>query len=132
METAWLDRITGRYWTPAKVPSYRSDKAEAFPRQRLNEALFFSAVSNRATGGIQAGRKRGVRYDTATPNGVDEIVLADDALPVSDQVFEQIEYLWHNGNALSPAQQFAPVGVEGVVLEEIVQGTFPQLPFGPL
>jgi len=100
--------------------------------QEHNEALFFSAVSNRATGGIQAGRKRGVRYDAATPNGVDEIVLADDALPVSDQVFEQIEYLWRNGNALSPALRFAPVGVEGVVLEEIAQGTFPQLPFGPL
>jgi len=47
--------------------------------------------------------------------------FADDALPVSDQVFQQIEYLWCNGNDLCAAMQFAPVDVKCELLEAIAQ-----------
>ena len=57
----------------------------------------------------------------ARPRGVDEVVFADNALPVTDQVIEQVEYLRRDGNDVRPAMQLAPVGVECVLLEEIAQ-----------
>jgi hypothetical protein len=43
------------------------------------------------------------------------------ALPVADQVIEQVEYLWRDGDYIRAAMQLAPVGVECVVLEELAQ-----------
>jgi hypothetical protein len=37
------------------------------------------------------------------PNGANEIVLGDDALPIADQVFEQVEYLRCDGDNVRPA-----------------------------
>ena len=62
---------------------------------------------------------------TPVPNGVDEVVFADDALPVADQIIEQVEYLWRDGDDVRPAMQFAPVSVECVLLEEIAQAANP-------
>ena len=78
-----------------------------------------------AARGIQAGRQRRIGHATPVPNGVDEVVLADDALPVADQVIEQVEYLWRDGDDVRSAMQLAPVGVECVVLEEIAQAANP-------
>ena len=62
------------------------------------------------------------------PPGVDEVVFADDALPVADQVIQQVEYLWRNGDNVRPAMQLAPVSVECVLLEEIAQAANPLQP----
>ena len=55
----------------------------------------------------------------------DEVVFTDDALPVADQVVEQVEYLWRDGDDVRPAMQLAPVSVECVLLEEIAQVAIP-------
>ena len=47
------------------------------------------------------------------------------ARAVVDQVFDQIEYLRRDGDGLRSAMEFAPVGVECVVLEEIAQLALP-------
>ena len=74
---------------------------------------------------IQTRRKRCIGHDAAVPNGVDEVVLADDALPVADQVIEQVEYLWRDGDDVRPAIYFASISVECVLLEEIAQAANP-------
>ena len=66
-----------------------TDEPEAFPGQGFDEALFVPGIADCAARDIQTGRQRPVGDDTAVPNGVDEVVLADDALPVADQVIEQ-------------------------------------------
>src|ERR1700681_4426891 len=50
---------------------------------------------------------------------------ASDTIPVADQVVEQVEYLWRDGDDVRPAMQLAPVSVECVLLEEIVQAANP-------
>src|SRR5260370_42749 len=52
-------------------------------------------------------------------------VFSDDTLPVADQVVEQVEYLWRDGDDVRPAMQRAPGSVECVLLEEIVQAANP-------
>ena len=102
-----------------------SDETEALARQCLDQALFLTGIADRSPGGVQARRKRRIGHDTAVPNGVDKVVFADDALPAADQVIEQVEYLWCDGDDVRPAMQLAPVGVECVLLEEIAQAGNP-------
>jgi hypothetical protein len=68
---------------------------------------------------LKAIGRLGTPSDTPVPDGVDEGVFAHNALPVADQIVEQVEYLWRDGDDLRPAMQFAPVSVECVLLEEI-------------
>ena len=105
---------------PLRLPHW-SDETEALARQCFDEALFLAGIADRAPGGIQAGRQRRIGHATPFPDGVDEVVLADDALPVADQIIEEVEYLWRDGDDVRPAMQFAPVGVECVLLEDIAQ-----------
>src|SRR4029079_10803001 len=102
-----------------------SDETKALARKRLDEALLLAGIADGSADSIQAGRKRSIGHNAAIPNGVDKVVLADDALPVSDQVFEQIEHLWCNRNDLCAAMQFAPVDVKCEFLEAIAQVTHP-------
>ena len=60
------------------------------------------------------------------PNRSDQIVLADHALPVADQVFQKIEDLRLDRNQIGPAAQLAPVGIESTILEQIEQLPLPQ------
>src|SRR5258705_13128407 len=102
-----------------------TDESETFTRQCLDEALLLARIADRAPGDIQAGRQRRIGDDTPIPNGVDEVVFTDDTLPVADQVVEQVEYLWRDGDDICSAMQLAPVSVECVLLEEIAQAAIP-------
>ena len=92
-----------------------------------------AGIADRAPSDIQAGRQRSIGYDTPIPNGADEVILADDALPVADQVIEQIENLGRHGDDVRPAMQLAPVRVERELFEKIAQAAIPlgQLPSLP-
>jgi len=109
---------------PLPFPN-RPDETEALARQCLDQALFLTGIADRSSSGIQAGRERRFRYDTALPNGVDKVVLADDVLPVADQVVQQVEDLGRDRNQFSAATKLAAVGVESVVLEEVAQAAVP-------
>ena len=106
-----------------------SDETEALSRQCLDQALFLAGIADRAPRGIQARCQRCIGHAAPVPNGADEVVLADDALPVADQIIEQVEYLWRDGDDFRAAMQLAAVGVECVILEEIAQAAVP--PDGP-
>jgi hypothetical protein len=100
-------------WIPAHIQFlYQSDEPEALARQRLDETLFLAGIADHASSDIQAGCEGRIRHDTPIPNGIDEVVLADDALPVPDQVIEQVENLGRNGNGFRAAVQLAPVSIE--------------------
>ena len=105
---------------PAFFPHWPYE-TETLPRQRLDEALLLAGIADHVPGGIQAGRQRGIGYDTSVPDGVNKVVFANDVLPVADQVFEKVECLWRDGNDVRSAIQLAPVSVECVLLEEIAQ-----------
>jgi hypothetical protein len=64
----------------------RANEAEAFPRQCLDQLLLFACVADRGPGRVEAGRQCGIRDNAAVPDRVDDVVFADHALPVADQV----------------------------------------------
>src|SRR5258706_7690540 len=78
-------RITGDFRTWGTLPfPHRTDETEALAGQGFDEALFVPGIADCAAGDIQTGRQRPVGNDTAVPNGVDEVVFTDDAVPVTD------------------------------------------------
>ncbi len=104
---------------------HHANEAKALSWQCFDEALFVAGIADRASGSIETGRQRHVRYDASIPDGADEIIFADDALPVADQVIEQIKNLRCRRNHVGAAMELAPVGIERVILEEIAHGTLP-------
>src|SRR5262249_8819282 len=98
---------------------------EALSWKCFDKTLLLAGVADCASDGVQSGRQRRIRYNSAFPNRVYEIVLADDAIPAADQIFEQIENLWRRSHNIGPAPQLAPVGVQRTVFEEIAHGTIP-------
>jgi hypothetical protein len=99
-------------------------EAEALARQCLDQPLLLAAVADGASRNVDAGRDCGIGDDAAVPDSGDEIILADDALAVADQVSEQVEHLRRDGHRLRPATQFPAVGVEHAILEQITQAVF--------
>jgi hypothetical protein len=69
--------------------------------------------------------QRCIGHAAPIPNGVDEVVFADDTLPITDQVIQQVEYLWCDGDNVRPAMQLAPASVEYVLLEKVAQAANP-------
>src|SRR5258708_17392027 len=109
---------------PLHFPHW-SDETKALAWQCFDKALLLAGIGDHAPSDIQTRRQRCIGHTAPIPNGVDEVVFADNALPVTDQVIEQVEYLRRDGNDVRPAMQLAPVSVECVLLEEIAQATNP-------
>ncbi len=109
---------------PLRLP-HLSDEAEALARQCFDQALFLAGIADRALGNIKAGRQRRIGHAAPIPDGVDEVILADHALSIADQVIEQVEYLWRDGDQVRATMQLAPVGVECIFLEEIAHAVNP-------
>src|SRR3954466_2360303 len=105
---------------------YSAHETKALSWKCFDKTLLRAGVADRASDGVQPGRQRRIRYNPTIPNRVDEIVFADDAIPAADQIFEQIENLGGRRHDVGSAPQFAPLGVQRTVLEEIAHGTSPQ------
>ncbi|MET4092888.1 hypothetical protein ABID60_008643 [Bradyrhizobium sp. S3.5.5] len=71
-------------------------EAEAPAWQGSYQPLLFARIPDRASRTVEAGRQRGIGHAAPLPNGIDEFILAYDALPVADQVIEEIEHQWRN------------------------------------
>ena len=115
--------IVGR--CAASLFLHSPDKTDALPRQCLEEALLFAGIADRIPGGVQAGRQSSIRYNASIPNGNDQVVLANDALPVSNQVIEQVKNLRCDWHRIRPAVQFTLFSIKRVIFEEIAQVAIP-------
>ena len=109
-----------RFNWPPDFPN-GSDEPKSLAQQGFDQALLLAGISDRAPGDIQTGCQRGIRHAAPVPDGVDQVVLADNPLPVADQVVQKVEHLRRDRDHVGPAPQFAPVGVECVLLEEVAQ-----------
>src|SRR6478736_5383061 len=91
-----------------------------------NVSADFCAVAGEAPGpSSPAARTAAPNLNCAPPDGVDEVVLADDALSVAHQIIEEVEYLWRDSDDVRSMMQFTPVGVECIVLEDIAHAAIP-------
>jgi hypothetical protein len=78
--------------------------------------LFAAVADGMPRGGDPAGQRR-LRDDPSVPDRRQQIILAGDAIPVRDEIRQEIEYLWFDLDQLGAAPQLAPLQVERVVAE---------------
>ena len=84
-----------------------ADETDAFARQRLDQPLPFAGVADRAARRVDPIEQRGLRDDAPAPDRGQQIILADHAVAVPDQVNEEIEDLGldrHQGSVRGAAR----------------------------
>src|SRR4051812_36777817 len=96
-----------------------SDEAEPALVEGTNQRLIVSVVAERLAGSVDPTRERRLRDDPSVPNGVKDLVLADDPLSVAEQEQEEVEDLRLDMHGRSrPAQLVAP-DVQLAIFENI-------------
>src|SRR5918995_1647789 len=106
------------------LPTNRTDKAKAPAPYGSDEPLLLAAIADRVAHRRHATAKRRVGDDAPVPHFRNQIVLADDALAVSDEKLKIIEHERFYGDEISSAPQFPSTDVEREVFEPVqhVQG----------
>jgi hypothetical protein len=94
-----------------------ADEAKAPARDGSDHLLVSAAVADGLSGGVDAASQRGFRHDPAAPDRSDQIVLADDAVPILRQVSQQIEHLRLDMDGTPGAPQFTPFEIDLTVAE---------------
>ena len=98
-----------------------ADEAKPAFVQGANQVLIAATVAKRTPCGADAGVERRLRDDAAVPDRVEQFVLTDDPVTVSNEVDEQIEYLRLGMNDRARAPQLAPRDVDLEIGETEVQ-----------
>jgi hypothetical protein len=80
--------------------------------RRANEALLLPTVLDRGACRIDPRAQCRFRDDPSLPHGSKQIVFADDAVAVADQVLEEVEDLRLEGDQHPPAAQLAPCRIQ--------------------
>jgi hypothetical protein len=100
---------------------HRAHEAHALAGQGSNKTLVLPCVSDRASRRVDTGTQRRFRHDPPVPDCSNQIVSADNAIAILDQVLEEIEDLRSHCDEIGPAAQFAPVGIKRKIFEAIKQ-----------
>jgi hypothetical protein len=70
-----------------------ADEAEAAARHRSDEPLLLSGVADCAPSGADPAGEGIVRHRAAIPDRLQQLVLADDTVPMLDQISQNLEHL---------------------------------------
>src|SRR5262249_59271007 len=109
-------RLAG--WRRGRLLAHLADEPETAAGYRAYEALLFAAVADgMPRSGDPAGQRR-LRDDASVPDRRQQIILARDAVPMLDEIRQEVEYLWFDLDQLGTTPQLAPLEVERVVAEQ--------------
>src|SRR5215467_13225828 len=90
-------------------------EAKALARNGADQPLVLAAVADRLPRGVDPTGQRRLRDDPSLPDFFNQIVLADDAITVLDQIDQEIEYLRLDGNPFAAAGKLPPIAVKYVI-----------------
>jgi hypothetical protein len=113
-----LGRLSGRRGV---VIVNVADEPKAALVQSANQVLIVAAVAECAPCRADAGVERRLRDDAAVPDGVEQLVLTDDSVTISNEVNEQIEHLRLGVNDRAGASQLPPRDVDLELGKTVVQ-----------
>jgi hypothetical protein len=105
-------------WTPLRraVPA-PEPRRNAFARDRADQPLLVAIVVNCGPCRIDACGKRRFRHDAPAPYGSENILLADDAVAVGYEVFQQVKHLGLHRDECIPTAEFTARWVEDKVFK---------------
>src|SRR5579864_6964899 len=89
-----------------------ADKTNALARECTDEALRLARIADCHARRVDAGGDRRLRDDAAIPHGLDQLVAADDAVTIANDVKQQVEYLRLERLQGLAGTQFSPRRIE--------------------
>ena len=111
---------------PSGTSSNRTYKANSLPDQRLDQPLFVTIVTDRGPRRIEPRRQVRFRDNAAIPDGVDDLIPADDALALPDQESQKVEDLRLELNQRCSLAKLAPLSVQLKPIKLVAQSVKPQ------
>jgi hypothetical protein len=122
----------GRLLRPRRIRSVAcadlADEPVALARHRAHQALLLAAVADRRAHRVDVTGESGFRDDPPAPYRIDQVVLADDARPVPQQIRQHVEGLRPDRDRFRSAGQLPPIRVEHVFFEdELHEGALPDM-----
>jgi len=97
--------------------------------ERANEGLVLAVVTDGAPRRTDTRAECGLRNDTAMPYRFDQLILAHDSIAVSNEIDQQIKYLWFDRNNHAGASQLLSRHIDFEIREVEVQ-SMPRLQSG--
>jgi hypothetical protein len=95
-------------------------ETETFARECADQLLVFAVVANRQAKSMDSPSQRGVGNSAAGPDSSDQIVLADHAMAIVEQVVEQIEHPGLDSDDNIATAELAPRQIELTVSERVL------------
>src|SRR5215207_10014687 len=107
------------------------DEAEPALVEGANERLIVSVVAERLASSVDPTRERRLRDDPSVPNGVKDLVLADDPLSIAEQEDEEVEDLRLNMHGRSRPTQLLAQNVQLAIFKKIQHQGHPMRLYTP-
>ena len=89
-----------------------TDEPKTPPVDRLDERLPVAVVANRLPGSIDPAAESRLRYDPPVPDRLEQFLLADDPVPVPQQMYQQIVDLWLHVHDLTSSSQLLTIEID--------------------
>ncbi len=94
-----------------------ANEAEALARNCAEQLLLLAIVTDGLAYRIDVAGERRFRDDATGPHGLEQMILADDAVTILQQIEQQVEDLRAYGDGVRGAGELAPIRVEDAICE---------------
>jgi hypothetical protein len=95
-----------------------ADETEPFSRYGTDQVLMPAVVADCPPRGVDPARERRFRNDPSLPDGVDQIVFADDTIMVFHEIHQQVEYLRLDRDLVTGAGELASIGIKHMISKQ--------------
>ena len=94
-----------RHGRQLRIGLHLADEAKAFARNRAHQLLVAAVVVDRLAHGIDPAGQGRFGDDAAVPDVVEQLVLADHAIAVLDEIEQNVEHLRLERDAFAAAAE---------------------------
>ena len=93
------------------------DKAKAFPREGANAGLLLASVADGLAHGIDPAGQRRFGDNAAAPDRGNQIIFADDAITIFDEIDQKIENLRLESDRNVARAQLPALAIQHIIIE---------------
>jgi hypothetical protein len=98
-------------------------KTKSFAGEGADKALLFPAIRQRLSRGVDMACQSRFRHNSPIPDRVQQVVLADHMLAVTQQIDQKVKHLRAECNPLGSAPQLAPISIQSLLFKQILHRT---------
>src|SRR3954452_16611388 len=106
-----------RWRNAVQLPPYLADEPHTLARDRPDQALLIAVVADCAACCIDAADERRFGHDPSVRDGIEEVILANDATAVLNQIDQQIEDLRLHRHGSQSTAELPTLRVQDALIE---------------